>query len=44
MLAHVILHCDDFIRQECPAVLARSEGGSSGELGLGSLVPITGGR
>ena len=44
MLAHVSLHCDDFICQECLDVLARSEAESSGELGLGSLVPSTAGR
>ena len=44
MLAHVSLHCDDFIFQECLAVLARREAESSGELGLGLLVPSTVGR
>ena len=44
MLAHVSLHCDDLICQERSAVLARREAESSGELGLGSLVPSTGGR
>ena len=44
MLAHVSLHCDDFIYQESSAVLARREAESSGELGLGLLVSSTGGR
>ena len=44
MLAHVSLHCDDFIFQERLAVLAWRDAESSGEFGLGSLVPITGGR
>ena len=30
MLAHVSLHCDDFIFQECSAVLARRKAESSG--------------
>ena len=44
MLARVSLNCDDFICQERLAVLARRKAESSGELGLGSLVPSTGGR
>ena len=44
MVAHVSLHCDDFICQLRLAVLVRREAESSGELGLGSLVPSTGDR
>ena len=44
MLAHVSLHCDELICRECSAVIARRKAESSGELGLGSLVPSTGGR
>ena len=44
MLAHASLHCDDFICQERSAVLARREAESSGEFGLGLLVPSIGGR
>ena len=44
MLDHVRLHCDYFILQECSDVLAWREAESSGELGLGSLIPSTGGR
>ena len=44
MLAYLRLHCDDFILQECLAVLVRREAESSRELGPGSLMPSTGGR